>query len=66
MTVVVLRAAAAEAGRRTDTEAADRHHAAAQRGTEALDILAAEMRVAANAAAERAEEAEAEEPRARP
>ena len=66
MTVVVRRAVAAEAGRRADAQTADQHHAAAQRGTEALGILAAEMRAAADAAAERAEEAEAEEPRARP
>ena len=60
------RAASAEAGRRVAAEAAARRHAAAQRGTEALDTLAAEIRAVSAIAAEQAEEAEAEEPRARP
>ena len=59
-------AASTEAGRRAAAAGAARHHAAAQRGAEALDALAAEIRASLAAAAERAEEAEAEEPRARP
>jgi len=62
----VRRAVTAEAGRRAGTEAACQKHAAAQRAAEALNVLDGGFRSAAAAAAERTEEAEAEEPRARP
>ena len=66
MDVAVGRAAAVEVKRRADAKAAAQGHSAAQRGTEALEALAVEVRSGTTAAVDRAEEAEAEEPRTRP
>ena len=62
----VRRAAAAETDSRAQAEQAARRHSAAQRGAEAFDVLRKEVRAAADAAAELAEEAETEEPRRGP
>lgn len=60
------RAAAHEIDAREAAEQAARRHAAAQRGAEAFGELKKQVRAAADAAAETAEEAEAEEPRRPP
>ena len=59
----VRRAAAAESDSRSALAAAARQHGAAQRGVEAFQELSQSLRLLRDAAADRAEEAETEEPR---